>query len=355
MQDTIYLQQALQLAKTRQGFCAPNPSVGAVIVREGNILATGFHFAAGAPHAEIEALNHCSDPKNATIYVTLEPCCHHGKTPPCTDALIQAKVKRVVYGYRDPNVLVSGKGHQQLQEAGITCEYIAVPDIAEFYASYRYWQQTKLPFITAKLAMTLDGKIAGKEGKPIAITGKMINQFTHQQRKQSDAILTTVKTILHDDPQLNSRLADEIIAKPVYILDQRLQLSKTARIFSTAKTITIFHGKQASVKNRLDLEAMGARCISIDTIDATENHHQLDLYEVIKNIGHDGVHDLWVEAGGKCFNSIINMTVAKKAYIYISPWVATEGQAIVLEKFFKTPTSVNWKQFGQDVMCEICW
>ena len=298
--DLIYLAQALNLAQIRRGFCSPNPSVGAVITLENKVIATGYHLACGSPHAEVDALKKLSmRAQGATIYVTLEPCSHWGRTPPCTDALIQAGIKRVVYSYNDPNPEVTGKGAFALQLKGIRCDYIPLPEITTFYASYHHWLETKTPFITAKIALTLDGKIAGKSGERIQITGKALQEFTHASRKTADAILTTIKTILYDDPQLNVRLSNETIAKPIYILDSELNFPCTATVLKTAKSLTLFHAHDANPMHQQQLIKQGIRCIAIN-----KNEYGLDLKQAIQQIGQDGIHDLWVEAGGKCFAAL---------------------------------------------------
>jgi diaminohydroxyphosphoribosylaminopyrimidine deaminase/5-amino-6-(5-phosphoribosylamino)uracil reductase len=233
--DSHYLCAALTQAQVNRGFCSPNPAVGAIIVKDHKVLATGFHLGPGTHHAEVDAIKKLSpaETAGATIYISLEPCCHFGRTPPCTDALIQAGIKRVVYGYEDPNPLVKGKSQSLLQAANISCDYLPIAEIDAFYQSYSHWHLTKMPFITAKIALTLDGKMAGKLGQPIAITGPALQEFTHQSRKLSDAILTTAETILKDDPQLNIRLKNTIFTKPIYILDRQLKVSPEARIFST--------------------------------------------------------------------------------------------------------------------------
>jgi diaminohydroxyphosphoribosylaminopyrimidine deaminase/5-amino-6-(5-phosphoribosylamino)uracil reductase len=223
--DVIYLRKALELAKIHRGFCSPNPSVGAVIVRSGLVVAAGYHTAAGQAHAEIDALRKLPDggARGATIYITLEPCCHFGRTPPCTDAIKKSGLKRVVYGYRDPNPVMSGKSEAALTTVGIICEHIHLPEINNFYSSYQHWHLTKKPFITAKIALSLDGKIAGKNSEPVRITGAALNELTHYSRKKSDAILTTSVTILQDDPQMNVRSSGQVYAKPLYILDSKLR------------------------------------------------------------------------------------------------------------------------------------
>ncbi|MES2614668.1 MAG: bifunctional diaminohydroxyphosphoribosylaminopyrimidine deaminase/5-amino-6-(5-phosphoribosylamino)uracil reductase RibD, partial [Bdellovibrionota bacterium] len=232
----IFLERTLQLAESRRGFCAPNPSVGAVVVKNGKIIAEGFHWERGKPHAEIEALNKIGDEaKGSHLYVSLEPCCHYGKTPPCTKAIIERGIAKVVYGFQDPNPIVCGKGEAQLRAAGVECQFHPTQSISHFYRSYSYWHKTKKPWVTLKIALSFDGKVSGPQGDPVQITGLECQKFTHENRKKSDAILTSAKTIICDNPQLNARIDNEINAKKVYILDRNLSLPLNAKIFKTAQ------------------------------------------------------------------------------------------------------------------------
>ena len=235
-QHITYLRQALTLAEHRRGFCAPNPSVGAVVVKNNQVLASGSHWQGGAAHAEVAVLQQLSSTaKGATLYVTLEPCCHWGKTPPCTDLIIRQQIAEVIYAMRDPNPQVSGQGERILQQAGISCQPVVVEEVTQFYQSYNHWVHSGKPWVTVKLAMSLDGKIAGEGGRPVAITGADLTTHTHQQRKRADAILTTGRTICYDNPQLNVRLVRESYGKPVYVLDRHLTLPLDAQIFDTAE------------------------------------------------------------------------------------------------------------------------
>lgn len=347
-----FLKQALQLAAIKRGFCAPNPAVGAIVVKNNKILGQGYHHGSGHAHAEVEALKNVGDEANgATLYVTLEPCCHVGKTPPCTDLLIQRGIKHVFFGFKDPNPLVAEQSKKILAAAGIESEYMPLPEINEFYQSYAYWWQYKKPFVTAKLAMSLDGKIAGANGKRIDITGKNAQLFTHQQRKISDAILTTAKTIINDDPLLNVRLPNEEYQKPVYILDAQLQISTDTTIFNSAKSLTLFHAKTISKEKINSLEKKGARCISVP------NHeYGLDLNNVITAIGKDGVHDLWVETGGHCFSSLLKQKLLQKAFIYMAPkWLGSQAQSAFTENnnIFADAIQKNWRSLGDDGLCEL--
>lgn len=346
------LKEALDLAQTRKGYCAPNPAVGAVVVRDQKIIAQGTHWAAGEPHAEAVALkqlgNLCD---GAILYVTLEPCCHWGKTPPCTQGIIKSGIRKVYYAFKDPNPKVGGKGIIELEKAGIECEQIAVSEIDDFYKSYTHWILNKRPWVTAKLAITLDGKIAGSNKKKVAITGAKLKEYTHQQRNVHDAILTTINTIIQDDPQLNVRLHNEIFKKPIYVLDSQLRLPLTATILKTAKELTIFHAADVNSHRRLSLISANVRCVPIE-----KTVLGLNLKEVFKFIGQDGMHDVWVEAGAQCFQSLLSQQLTNRLFIYIAPKVlGANALPAFTEKveLFNYAKTVHWKPFGRDVVCEV--
>lgn len=347
-----YLKQALSLAETRQGFCAPNPSVGAVVVKDNQILSTGIHFRHGAPHAEVDALNQLGDEANgATIYVTLEPCCHWGKTPPCTQLLIERGIKEVIYSFVDPNPLIAGKGQQILSTAGIKCTHVPLVEINEFYSSYTHWHHTQLPFVTAKLAISMDSKIAGPLSQPISISGPQLQVMTHQWRKKSDAILTTSKTILQDNPQLNVRIDGAIYQKPLYILDSQLNTPIGAAIFHSAESITIFHQPNTSRQKMQNLIHHGAHCHAI-----TPSENGLNLLEILGIIGNEGRHNLWVEAGGKCFTALMQNQLMHRAFIYIAPKILGQSALSAFNcnnDIFGSAQQIKWNIVGQDVVCEI--
>lgn len=352
MAHTHYLQQALALAQQWRGFCAPNPAVGVVVVKNGNVIATGTHLGAGHPHAEAEAFKQLSpeSARDATVYVTLEPCCHQGRTPPCTALLIDLGVKAVYYGFTDPNPIVSGRGEQLLRAAGIECQQITLPEINDFYQSYLYWMTTKRPWVTAKLAMSLDGKIAGPHGQRIAITGPEAQIFTHQWRKRSDAILTTAKTIICDDPQLNVRLPEAHYKKPVYVIDAHLSLPRTAQLLQTAAQLTVFHQPQASPQNREWLVSQGVHCVPI-----LSNHGKIDLGSVLDCIGHDGMHDVLLEAGGICFSAFMTEKHIQRAFIYVAlKWLGNNAQSAFANNadLFRQAHAIQWHALGDDAVCE---
>jgi diaminohydroxyphosphoribosylaminopyrimidine deaminase/5-amino-6-(5-phosphoribosylamino)uracil reductase len=353
----IFLKQALTLAELRKGHCAPNPSVGAMIVKDDKVLATGYHWGAGHPHAEVMALNQLSPSLscNADLYVTLEPCCHHGKTPPCTDAIIQSGIARVFYGLKDPDMRVSSKGVAALLAAGIACVHLPIPEIERFYQSYSYWQIYQKPYVTAKLALSFDGKIAGAHGKPVKISNTIADEFTHQRRKWADALLTTARTVYHDDPQLNVRLPAGLLQKPVYVLDRTLSISDKAKIFTTAERLTLFHSDKVGEDKISHYQNKGAICIPVPEMGAK---NLLSWESILNEIGKAGVQDLWVEAGATCFESLALANCLQQAYLYFSPvYVGFEGISAfsTMQNLFAKVQKSGWKILGQDAVCRLIW
>jgi diaminohydroxyphosphoribosylaminopyrimidine deaminase / 5-amino-6-(5-phosphoribosylamino)uracil reductase len=314
---TSYLKQALALAELRRGFCAPNPSVGAILVKDKKIIASGLHWASGYPHAEVDALNKidASRAKDTTLYVTLQPCCHIAKkTPPCTELLVAKGISKVIYSFRDPNPAVGKYTDQFLIQAGIPCIHHPLPEIDRFYESYQFWWQHQRPFVTAKLAISLDGKIAGPQGQRIPLTGKTAQRFTHQQRLHSDVILTTAKTINLDNPLLNVRLDANTYAKPIAILDSQLSLSTSAHIFHSAKNLILFYNATLVAQCEKKFSHLHVRCIPI----ACEQEG-LNLLDILKQLGKEGYHDVWIEAGGRCFQAFAKKQLLQRAFIYVAP------------------------------------
>lgn len=348
------LLETLSLARTREGFCAPNPSVGAVVVRAGEIIARGCHFAAGHPHAEVEALKNVSDLADCTLYVSLEPCSHTGKrTPPCAQMLIERGVKRVVFAYLDPNPQVAGRGAALLREAGVECLHLPLPEIDAFYEPYAHWTRTHRPFTTAKLALTLDGKI-GLDDLPVAITGESLQQQTHLARRNADAILTTARTVRADDPALNSRLDPEApVGKPLYVLDARAETPVEARIFQTASEVTIF--VQEPNARATALAEKGARIVVLPAEGLYSE--RLSLPAALERIGADGRHTLWIEAGGRLFQSLHEQALLQRALLYVAPkWLGEQGVPAFrapASDLFSDATSIAWRGQGRDAVCEV--
>lgn len=318
----VWMEQALAAADRRRGFCAPNPAVGAVLVSElGEVIAVGEHWACGEPHAEVVALQKAGGAaRGATLLVTLEPCCHTGRTGPCTAAIIAAGVSRVYYGFRDPNPRVSGGGAAALHASGIPCEHLSLTIVDEFYRSYAYWTATGRPFVRAKLAMSADGMIAAADGSPLVISGGVAAEFTAQGRRHADAILTTANTVIADNPRLNVRLGTEVQSRPVYVVDSGLRCGDDILLLHTARALIFFHGNQYD-PNILDIwMSQSVACEKI-----AENDQGLLLDDVMAKIGADGVHELWVEVGSICLQSLIKSGLLDELLIYVSPINVGDG------------------------------
>lgn len=340
-----YLQKALAEAQKAEGQCAPNPAVGAVVVKNNEIIATGFHHGAGHPHAEVEALSQLSQDQSqgATLYVTLEPCCHHGRTPPCTDLIIARGIKQVVYAFADLNPVVANKSEMILNTAGIASEQKTLPDINAFYQAYAHWWKTKTPWMIAKLAISADHNIAGPGGQPIHFTGEAASHLTHRWRARSDAILTTVRTIINDDPQLNARLPDKTLKKPLYVLDRQLTLPLKAKVFETTESITLFHGPNADAKQKAALTAKGIRCFEVP-----EKNNLLNMKAIVKALGEIGLHRVWIEAGGQCFSNFYKQGLLQQAILYRSPKIlGDEAKPAFAELALD---DLTWMPLGQDEM-----
>ena len=230
-----YMRRAIELALKGTGYTDPNPRVGAVIVKDGRIIGEGYHERYGELHAERNALAHCTeDPSGSSVYVTLEPCCHHGKQPPCTDALIEAGVSEVIVGSPDPNPLVAGKGIEILRKAGInvTVDFLRA-ECDAINEMFFYYITKELPFVTMKYAMTLDGKIASATGKSRWISSPESRKVVHEMRAQHMAIMAGIGTVLADDPMLNVRDAEGL--DPVRVIcDTDLRTPLSSKVVTTA-------------------------------------------------------------------------------------------------------------------------
>jgi len=346
MQNT-YLLQALALAETQRGFCAPNPSVGAVVVKNNQVLSTGVHRGPGHSHAEAEALHALSaeQTQGASLYVTLEPCNHTGRTPPCTTLIQEKKIARVFFGFKDPNTQVAGQGQSALQKAGIICEHMPLPEITDFYQSYAWYCERARPYTTAKIALSLDGKIAKEQGVRAHITGEAFQIWVHKQRLKTDGILTTQRTIARDDPLLNVRLTGKTLVKPLYILDRRLETSLKAKIFSTGAPLTFFYDPAQTSPKHVELfEKNGThRCIPIS-----------DLSDILDYLGKCGLHDLWIEAGGRCFQQFALEKHLNKAYIALGlVWLGDKALSAFTQDIFQSAKHVHGFSLGKDLVAEV--
>lgn len=350
-----YLDQALALAQTRLGFCAPNPAVGAVIVKAGEVIATGVHHAPGSAHAEIEALNVAGEAaRGAVMYVTLEPCCHWGKTGPCVTRIIEAGITSVHYAFQDPNPAVHGRGAAALKAAGIQCDHVTHEAINAFYAPYAFWHAHQRPWVTAKIAMSLNGKIAHPRGSDerLLLTGSELNTFTHQNRRTSDGILTTINTILADDPQLNVRLENTIVPKPIFVLDTHARLPLTAQVCDTSARLVLLHGPKVAPKRIKELEAQNIQCIV-----CPEGATGLELDTCFSHIGAAGVHHIWMETGQQCLQNVLDQKLLQQLFVYLSPkWLDKDYlSAFVHPVDFSDAQHIQWHPMGREVYGDFRW
>lgn len=319
VQDIKYMQRALYLAARAEGRTSPNPMVGAVVVKDNEITGEGYHRKAGTAHAEVIALKAAgNDAVGATLYVTLEPCSHHGRTPPCADAVIAAGIKRVVIACLDPNPLVSGKGLQILQEAGIeTTVGVLQEEARQLNEAFFKYIQFKMPFIILKFAMTLDGKIATSTGDSRWISSEASRQYVHQLRNTCDAIMVGIGTVLKDDPMLNTRLNQPDTKDPIrVIIDSQLDLPLQSKIVRSAKEqrTIIFCHQQANL-DRMELLKQN----SIEVISIAGSRDELFLEEAFKILGEIGIMSLLVEGGGEINGYLVEKGLIDKLYCFIAP------------------------------------
>ena len=316
MNDSDYIKIALQLAKKGCGFTSPNPMVGAVIVKEGRIIGQGWHEKYGEAHAERNALAACTEnPKGATMYVTLEPCCHYGKQPPCINAIMEAGIERVVIGSGDPNPLVSGKGIQILKKQGIlVTEHILQEDCERLNEVFFHYIQTKRPFVVMKYAMTMDGKISTKTGASKWVTGETARRHVAQQRHRYAAIMAGIGTILTDDPQLTCRI--EGGKNPIRIIcDTTLRIPLSANVVSTAKQIPTIIATCCRDAERCALyEKKGCHVLLVE-----ERNGHVDLEQLMYLLGEKQIDSILLEGGGTLNWAALSSGIVQKVQAYIAP------------------------------------
>ena len=317
----VWMSRALELAKKGEGHVSPNPMVGCVVVKDNRVIAEGYHEKYGEYHAERNALLSCTeDPAGADLYVTLEPCCHHGKTPPCTDIIIEKKIARVFVGSGDPNPLVAGRGLEILEEAGIQVETgILEKECKKLNEVFFYYMTTKMPFVVMKYAMSLDGKIACATGDSRWVTGEEARAEVHDMRKRYAAIMVGIRTVELDDPMLNCRTEEGVDPLRV-ICDSRLRIASDSHIVRTAHEIPTVvacshHALEDSRKARKveQLKEAGIEIIG------TSRMKGVNLKELLKKLGERGIDSVLIEGGSMIHGSALEAGVVNKVYAYISP------------------------------------
>nr|WP_183598689.1 bifunctional diaminohydroxyphosphoribosylaminopyrimidine deaminase/5-amino-6-(5-phosphoribosylamino)uracil reductase RibD [Paenibacillus phyllosphaerae] len=310
------MQLAIDMAKKASGQTDINPVVGCVIVKEGRIIGLGAHLKRGEGHAEVHALRMAGEEaEGSTAYVTLEPCSHHGKTPPCCERLIDAKVARVVVACTDPNPMVAGRGISRLREAGIEVDVGLLGDVSlQMNEKFNKFITTRQPYITLKTAMTLDGKIAAKTGDSRYVSGPAAREHVHTLRHQHMGIMVGVQTALADDPELTTRLSVPALHPTRIIVDSKLRLSPEARLFHNREVpIIILTVEGADPNKRAALEAQGAKVITCG------NGEQVDLTLAMKQLGEEEIGSILLEGGGKLNGAMLELGLVDKIMLFIAP------------------------------------
>lgn len=310
------MERAIELAKRARGFTSPNPMVGAVIVKDGRVIGEGYHERCGELHAERNALASLTESaEGATIYVTLEPCCHYGKTPPCTEAIIEHKLAKVVIGSRDPNPLVSGKGAAILRKAGIeVVEDFMREECDAINPIFFHYITTKRPYVAMKYAMTMDGKIATRTGASKWITGEATRNHVQTLRHAYKGIMVGIGTVLADNPMLNCRMQGGI--DPVRIVcDTHLRIPMDCQIVQTADTIETILATSTNEKEKIDqLIKKGVQILQIPEKDGC-----IDLNLLMQTLGEKGIDSILLEGGGRLNDSFLREKLIQKAYVYLAP------------------------------------
>jgi len=312
--DIVYMNRAWELALQGWGRTSPNPMVGAVLVKAGKIIAEGYHHFCGSDHAEVDALKKAGlKARGASLYVTLEPCGHTGRTPPCTEAILKAGIKKVVVGALDPNKLNNGKSLKFLRQEGVEVQQgLLADELTQMNEAFNCWVSTGQPFVTAKIAQTIDGKIATLDGESKWITSVLARDYAHRLRFGFDAMMVGINTVLKDDPQLKASPRKRI--KKI-ILDTHGKMPLRAKLLEATvpEDIFVFTGKLTGKK------------IKAREIKAPLYNGKIDLKWVLKYLGEREVTSLLIEGGGIAVGDALARNLVDKMMIYTAPKIMGEG------------------------------
>lgn len=332
--DLRFMQLALTLGRRGQGRTWPNPAVGAVIVKDGVIIGRGWTQPGGRPHAEPVALAQAGEAaRGATLYVTLEPCSHVGKSPPCADAIVAAGIARVVAAIEDPNPDVAGQGHARLRAAGIRVDVgLCAEQAARDHAGHFRRVRDKRPHVVLKLAVSPDDKIAAAGHKPVAVTGEMVRSRVHLLRAQCDAVLVGMGTVLADDPELTCRLPGMMKRSPVrVVLDRALRMSGNSKLVHSARTtpLWVMTSSLSEAPAAMALGAAGTQVLRVPTTTAPPPG--LDLQAVLHSLSERGITKLLVEGGSKVAASFVAAGLVDEVWLFRGPKEIGEGGIAALD------------------------
>jgi diaminohydroxyphosphoribosylaminopyrimidine deaminase/5-amino-6-(5-phosphoribosylamino)uracil reductase len=353
--DEELIKKTLKLAEKGRGRVSPNPMVGAIIVKNDQIIGQGYHKVFGGEHAEIVAFQSAAeDVKDGTLYVSLEPCAHQGKQPPCVNRIVEAGIKRVVIGTSDPNPLVNGKGIEYLQERGVEVQVgFLENECRSLNEAYFKHVVTGLPLTTLKIAQTLDGKIATKTGSSQWITSEQARRYVHKMRSQNDAVLVGIGSVLSDDPHLTVRLVKGVNPKRI-VLDSKLRIPLTASLLTSPlayKTI-IATTLNASWDKIQSIETRG---VTVWVIESNSDG-RIDLPTLWKKIGQEGITSVLVEGGSQIFSALLKSKLVDKIAVFIAPKILGDGlsaiQQLGIENLDQCINLVDFRkrQIGDDML-----
>src|SRR6266705_3127741 len=358
--DVQYMQQALELARGGLGWVSPNPLVGCVLVKDGDVVGRGYHQRFGGPHAEVHALQEAGPRVHgAVLYVNLEPCSHTGKTPPCADAVIQAGVSRVVAALRDPDPRVDGRGLSRLAAAGIAVTVgVREAEARKLNEAFIKYTTTRRPFVTLKSAITLDGKIATRTGASQWITGELARQEGHRLRHAAAAILVGIGTVLQDNPQLTTRLPDRQGVNPLrVIVDSTLRVPLQAQVTDVAsdrRTLVVTTAR-ALAAHSAQLRARGVEVVCLPAYD----DGRVDLEALCRYLGERGVAGVLVEGGATLSATLLRRRLIDKVLLFVAPKIiGGDGISVVgpcgvetMEQVIHLRDVVS-QRLGNDVLLE---
>ena len=344
------MDRCLELAARGRGSVEPNPLVGALLLRQGKVLAEGWHRFFGGAHAEVDCLQHSSDEltRGATLVVNLEPCSHYGKTPPCADLIIKRGIARVLVGMQDPNPLVAGRGLARLREAGVKvlCG-VREREGQRLNRNFICAQTKGRPRVTLKWAQSLDGRVSREYGQPSAISSKASNIAVHQLRAEHPAILVGMRTVVADDPMLNVRLVDG--SNPLRcVLDPELEISLSSRLVKSAADMPlhVYHGDGQSISRQADLENKGVRCVAVPL-----DQGRLDLSFILQDLLAQGRNGLLVEGGPHTHARFLEAGLVDEIVCITSPEVFGSGpRALEDLRSASAFSMVDVTRVGED-----CW
>jgi diaminohydroxyphosphoribosylaminopyrimidine deaminase / 5-amino-6-(5-phosphoribosylamino)uracil reductase len=355
--DEQWMRRVLRLAEKGRGRTSPNPMVGAVLVKRGEVVGEGYHVRAGADHAEVIALRQAREKaRGATLYLNLEPCTHYGKTPPCAPAVIGAKVKRVVIGMEDPNPLVRGRGLESLKRAGIVGEVgVLEKECRRLNEAFCKYIVKREPFVILKAAATLDGKMATREGDSKWISGETSRRFVHRMRDQVDGVLVGIGTVLKDDPQLTARIAK---GRDPYriVLDSRLRISEEAKVIGSSPSRAIIATTGLAAKDKIKkLEKRGVRILVLDS-----KQGKVDLNHCLSKLGEMEITSLLVEGGSEIHGSFLDAGLINKILLFFSPKLMGDREAVGIfggheKKTLKEAlplSELRVRRIGEDILVE---